>query len=168
MSSENDRPPERGPSRDRTRWNEAPWLILKGFLMGAADVVPGVSGGTMALITGIYDRVIYAVKSVDGEMVRSLLTFNPGRLFQAFHWKFLLLLLTGIFSAVLFFTKAVPLQVYMHTEPELIYGLFFGLIAGSILLLLKEVEPSGRNRKSITGLFLGIATGFWVVTLVPA
>lgn len=157
------------PSKpDHTRWSEAPWLVLKGFLMGAADVVPGVSGGTMALITGIYDRVIFAIKSVDAEVVRSLLTFNPGRLFRSFHWKFLLLLLTGIFSAVLFFTKIVPLQIYMHTEPELIYGLFFGLIAGSILLLLREVEPSGRNWKSVTGLIFGIAAGFWIVTLVPA
>jgi putative membrane protein len=57
-------------SKDTTQWTESPYLAIKGFLMGAADIVPGVSGGTMALITGIYDRLIFAIKSVDSRAVK--------------------------------------------------------------------------------------------------
>lgn len=135
--------------------------------MGSADVVPGVSGGTMALITGIYNRLVYAVKSADSRALRALLTFRVSEIFTYLHWKFLLILLAGIFGAVLFFTKVVPLQIYMYTDPELIYGLFFGLIAGSVFILMKEVGSDDRNWKSLLALVAGTLIGFWVVTLVP-
>ncbi|MEX0894719.1 MAG: DUF368 domain-containing protein, partial [Balneolaceae bacterium] len=117
--------------------------------------------------TGIYNRLVYAVKSADSRVVRALLKFRIKEIFSYFHWKFLLMLLAGIFSAVLFFTKVVPLQIYMYTDPELIYGLFFGLILGSIYILVKEVESNERNRKNLLVLVAGTLFGFWVVTLVP-
>lgn len=135
--------------------------------MGAADVVPGVSGGTMALITGIYNRLVYAVKSADSRVLRSLSRFRIKEVFHFLHWKFILILLTGIFSAVLFFTKVIPLQIYMHTDPELIYGLFFGLIVGSVFILIKEVDEKDRHWKNYMALAAGTLIGFWVVTLVP-
>ncbi len=155
-------------NRDKTDWKESPYLILKGFLMGSADIVPGVSGGTMALITGIYHRLIFAIKSVDTKAAKSLFTLRFNKVFEYFHWKFLLLLFTGIVLAVIFFTRIVPLQVYMFTHPELIYGLFFGLILGSVFLLLAELDNSHRNLKAVFPLLLGAIVGFWVVTLVPA
>ncbi|WP_069130626.1 DUF368 domain-containing protein [Rhodohalobacter halophilus] len=155
-------------NHDNTDWKESPYLILKGFLMGSADIVPGVSGGTMALITGIYQRLIYAIKSVDTKAVKSLFTLRVQRFFEYLHWKFLLLLFTGIILAIIFFTRVVPLQVYMFTHPELIYGLFFGLILGSVFLLLAELDESDRKWRSLLPLFAGAAIGFWVVTLVPA
>lgn len=155
-------------NHDKTDWKESPFLILKGFLMGSADIVPGVSGGTMALITGIYHRLIYAIKSVDTKAVKSLFTLRISRFFEYLHWKFLVLLFTGIILAVIFFTRIVPLQVYMFTHPELIYGIFFGLILGSVFLLLAELDASHRNIKSLLPLLAGAAIGFWVVTLVPA
>jgi putative membrane protein len=153
---------------DETTWKETPWLALKGFLMGSADIIPGVSGGTMALITGIYDRLINAVRSVDRRVIISLFRFRFSELLKAFHWKFVLILCTGIVLAVAFFTRVVPLQVYMHTDPEFIYGLFFGLILGSVVVLLKEVPKNKRNLKTFTGLLLGTLFGYWIVTLVPA
>lgn len=153
--------------KDETTWKETPWLALKGFLMGSADIIPGVSGGTMALITGIYDRVINAVRSVDRRVLSSLVRLKFKDLFDAFHWKFVLILLTGIIFAVAFFTRVIPLQVYMHTDPEIIYGLFFGLILGSVFVLLNEVSRSERNLKSFTALAGGTLLGFWIVTLVP-
>ncbi len=135
--------------------------------MGSADIIPGVSGGTMALITGIYDRLINAVRSVDRRVIKSLLSINFRDLLNALHWRFLLILVSGILLAVFFFTRIVPLQIYMHTNPELIYGLFFGLIFGSIFILLKEVDKEKRTFGTLLPLLIGSAFGFWIVTLVP-
>lgn len=136
--------------------------------MGSADIVPGVSGGTMALITGIYDRLIFAIKSADWEALKSALTFQFRKFFTYFHWKFFLLLFTGILLAVVFFTRIVPLQVYMFTHPEIVYGLFFGLIVGSIFLLMYEVDKEERTPINFIYIAAGALIGFWVVTLVPA
>ncbi|MFO7798818.1 DUF368 domain-containing protein [Rhodohalobacter sp.] len=155
-------------NRDKTDWKESPYLIIKGFLMGSADIVPGVSGGTLALITGIYHRLIYAIKSVDSKVVKHLFKLRFNKVFEHFHWKFLLLLFIGIILAIIFFTRIVPLQVYMFTHPELVYGLFFGLILGSVFLLIAELDNENRNIKALFPLLVGSAIGFWVVTLVPA
>lgn len=154
--------------QDVTSWKESPFLIIKGFLMGSADIVPGVSGGTMALITGIYDRLIFAIKSADWTAVKTALSFQFKKFFEHFHWKFFLLLFSGIFLAVIFFTRIVPLQIYMFTHPEIVYGLFFGLIVGSIYLLMAEVKRAERTPVNFLYLVAGALIGFWVVTLVPA
>ncbi|WP_340105867.1 DUF368 domain-containing protein [Rhodohalobacter sp. 8-1] len=154
-------------NRDQTQWTESPFLIIKGFLMGSADIVPGVSGGTMALITGIYDRLIFAIKSADKNALSHLLKLRISKIFDTFHWKFLLLLFTGIILAIAFFTKVVPLQVYMFTDPEIVYGLFFGLIVGSIVLLVAEISPESRGWLNLLPLLAGALFGFWIVTLVP-
>jgi len=133
--------------------------------MGSADIIPGVSGGTMALILGIYERLLNAIKSVDTNALRQLITFHWKVVFERIHWKFLAALLSGIFAAILFFTKVVPLQVLMVTDPELIYGLFFGLILGSIYILYKELDE--HRMLNLTFLFTGILLGYWIVTLVP-
>src|SRR5690606_29228646 len=123
---------------DKTSFKEYPSLLLKGFLMGAADVVPGVSGGTMALILGIYNRLLIAIKSMNGAAIKALLSFKLGTFFKTFHWKFLIGLLFGIGSAIVFFTRIIPLPEFMYSHPEPVYGLYFGLILGSIFLLIKS------------------------------
>lgn len=153
------------PPRESTSWKEYPLLLIKGFLMGSADIVPGVSGGTMALIVGIYSRLIHAIKSFDGQFFGRLLKLKFKQALGGVHWKFLVMLLSGIAGAVLFFTKVVPLQVYMFTDPELVYGLFFGLIVGSIYILAKALD--GFSWSTILMILIGTAIGFWVVTLVP-
>ncbi|MEX1010735.1 MAG: DUF368 domain-containing protein [Balneolaceae bacterium] len=169
LNPENTTPVEEETTyQDRTTLKESPWLALKGFLMGTADIIPGVSGGTMALITGIYDRLIYAIKSVDLRLFRALLRFRIGEVFRLFHWRFVGVLLAGIFLAVLFFTQVVPLHIYMHTAPEIVYGLFFGLIAGSVFVLLNELDKGRRRVADLVALAGGTAFGFMVVTLVPA
>lgn len=136
--------------------------------MGSADIVPGVSGGTMALITGIYDRLIFAIQSADWTALKTALTFQFKKFFEHFHWKFFLLLFSGIFLAVIFFTRIVPLQIYMFTHPEIVYGLFFGLIVGSIVLLMSEIDKKERTPINFLYLIAGALIGFWIVTLVPA
>lgn len=153
---------------DNTTWKESPFLIIKGFLMGSADIVPGVSGGTMALITGIYDRLINAIKSVDASVIKNVFRFRLKEALDHVHWKFVLLLFFGLFMAVIFFTRVVPLQIYMFTHPEIVYGLFFGLIVGSVFLIIAEIKPENRHWKNIFPLLAGSLFGFWIVTLVPA
>jgi len=153
------------PDREPTSWKEYPFLLIKGFLMGSADIVPGVSGGTMALIVGIYSRLIHAIKSFDGRFFGRLLRLKFTQALEGVQWKFLVMLLSGMAGAILFFTKVVPLQVYMFTDPELVYGLFFGLIVGSIYILAKALDHFSWS--TILMILVGTAIGFWVVTLVP-
>lgn len=157
--------PEIQSDKDSTSWSESPFLVIKGFLMGSADIVPGVSGGTLALIVGIYTRLINAIKSFDARFFKQLFTLKFRDALREVHWKFMAVLLAGMFCAILFFTKVVPLQVYMFTNPELVYGLFFGLIVGSIFVLIKAID----GFKWVHGLMvlIGAGVGFWVVTLVP-
>lgn len=140
-------------------------LLLKGFAMGSADVVPGVSGGTIALITGIYTQFLDAIKSVDAAALKNLLQLKFKAAFTTIHWKFLLVLLTGLFSAILFFTRVIPLPVLIHTHPVQVYGLFFGLILGSVFVVGKDVGTFDLRALAFTA--LGVAIGFWVVNLVP-
>jgi len=150
---------------DSTRLKEGPMLIIKGFLMGGADVIPGVSGGTMALILGIYKRLIHAIKSLNGRAVKSILKLQFGDFLSEFHWRFLVFLITGIGSAFVFFTRVVPLPKLMYRYPEPVYGLFFGLILGSVYLLIRQIK--GLNWVHILFIIIGVYVGYRVVTLVP-
>ncbi len=150
---------------DTTTPSEIPSLFAKGFLMGSADVVPGVSGGTMALITGIYERLINAIKSADLNVIGALLRFRFTEVFSRVHWFFLLVLLTGVLSAILFVTRVIKLPELMFTHPEPVYGLFFGLIVGSVWYVLRGIDT--HHWSSVLWVALGTAIGFWVVTLVP-
>lgn len=140
-------------------------LTAKGCCMGAADVVPGVSGGTMAFILGIYAQLLSAIRSFDVVWLQHIFKreFKPA--LQRPHFSFLIPLFIGIFCALLFFTRVIPLPVYLHTHPELIYGLFFGLIVGSIITLLPEVKR--LDKSAVFFLSMGITLGFLVVNLVP-
>ncbi|MEX0684877.1 MAG: DUF368 domain-containing protein [Balneolales bacterium] len=151
--------------REHTRFKEVPSLIAKGFCMGSADVVPGVSGGTMALILGIYTRLINSIKSVDIRFFRLLLNFKFIEALRHVNFFFLSSVFLGIIAAIIFFTRIIPLPVLIHTQPEAVYGLFFGLIAGSVYLLIKSLPRFGWGE----ALYLACGTliGFWVVNLVP-
>ena len=145
---------------------DAALSFARGFCIGAADVVPGVSGGTMAFILGIYRRLIDAIRAFDAALVRLLLArrFRPA----AGHVDLALLapLALGIFAAVAFFTRVVPLPRLIETHPELVYGLFFGLIVASVVVLFRSLE--GVRTMEWTAVFAGAAVGFGVVNLVPA
>lgn len=151
--------------REMNRLRRAALVAAKGFCMGAADVVPGVSGGTMAFILGIYPQLLAAIKSFDLEWLRRLLTLDLRGALTYPHLRFLLPLVAGIAGALLFFTRVVPLPLLIHTRPELVYGLFFGLILGSIALLLRHIEHWTAG--ALAQLALGVIVGFFLVTLVP-
>lgn len=120
----------------------------------------------MALIVGIYERLLNAIKSVNVRFIKLFFTLKWKKAFREIHLLFLLFLFGGIFAALGFFTKVVPLQVYMFTHPEIVFGLFFGLILGSIYILIKALERF--SKAEILALIAGVLFGFWVVSLVPA
>ncbi len=133
--------------------------------MGAADVVPGVSGGTMALILGIYPRLINAIKSFDAGWIKGLLKFDLEVILYRPHFTFLIPLFVGIFAAILFFTRVIPLTILIRTHPEIIYGLFFGLILGSVLILMQEA--GSQSFKEFRFVIAGIAIGHLIFNVVP-
>jgi len=133
--------------------------------MGAADVVPGVSGGTMALIFGIYPRLINAIKSFDTDWIKGIVKFDLEVTLHRPHFTFLIPLFVGILAAILFFTRIVPLPVLIRTHPEIIYGLFFGLIMGSVLVLMKQT--GSWTFKEFRFVIAGIAIGHLIFNMVP-
>jgi putative membrane protein len=143
----------------------APRYGLKGFCMGSADIIPGVSGGTMALILGIYERLLRAIRSFDRHWVKNVLRLRWKAAFAANDLLFLVPLVAGILMALIFFTRVVPLPVLIVTHPEIIYGLFFGLIVASVVILMGEVEKYGARQIFIT--LCGVLLGFAIVNLVP-
>ena len=127
-------------------------LFLKGMAMGAADVVPGVSGGTIALISGIYPKLLDAISNIKPSLLSEL--SNKGFAFVAekIHLKFLITLFAGIFASVLTLAKGINYLLEFH--PILIWSFFLGLILGSILLMVKQIKGK-RSLVIIAGL-LGI------------
>lgn len=142
-------------------------LVAKGFCVGSADVVPGVSGGTMAFILGIYSQLINGIKSFDSEWVKMVFTLDIKGVLSRPHFSFLIPLGIGAVGAVLFFTRIVPLPVLIRTHPEIIYGLFFGLISGSIVLLFRHLGLRLLISRFVF-LIIGTVFGGFVVTMVPA
>jgi putative membrane protein len=122
--------------------------FVVGLFMGTADAVPGVSGGTIALIAGIYERLIAAITNVTpGRAVRFLQALNPlsdtafretAAVIEEVDAWFLVALLAGVVSAVVTVTRVV--HVAEQETPALLFGAFFGLIAASAVILLREIS----------------------------
>lgn len=133
--------------------------------MGAADVVPGVSGGTMALILGIYRRLLEAIRAFDLPLLRMLAARRFRDAANHVDILFLIPLGAGILGAILFFTRVVSLPRMVREDPEQIYALFFGLIVGSIFVLLRGLGVlRWRDSACLLG---GTALGLAIVNLVP-
>jgi len=125
---------------------EVPHLtnVLRGFLMGSADIVPGVSGGTIALLLGIYERLVHNVRTGAGVLGAALRgQFNDAKArWEEIEWGFLLALLAGILIAVV--TLARVLGNLLDDHPQAMAGLFFGLIAASIVIAWQRVGQWNR------------------------
>ena len=139
-------------------------LTLKGFCMGCADVIPGVSGGTMAFILGIYRELISAIRSFDLELLRLILQRRWSAAAQHAAWPFLLAVGCGILLAV--FTLARLLSWLLANRPVLIWSFFFGLIVASVLTVGRSLERWSPG--AIAGLMLGAAGTYSLVGLMPA
>ena len=144
---------------------QAALSFAKGFCVGAADVVPGVSGGTMAFILGIYRRLIDAIRAFDGTLMRLLLARRLRDAGEHVDLALIVPVALGVGAALLFFTRVVPLPKLIESHPEHVYGLFFGLIVASIFVLLRSLpDIRGVEWVAVAG---GAAAGFGIVHLVP-
>lgn len=124
-------------------------LFVRGFLMGAADVVPGVSGGTVAFIVGIYDALIDAIRSVI-PFLRDLLRLKVQQAFKDVPWAFLITLGAGIGTAIL--SMAGFLEHALETQPTRVYAVFFGLIVASVYVVRNRVSAWTWKTLLITAL----------------
>jgi len=113
-------------------------LILKGIAMGTANVIPGVSGGTIALITNIYERFINALKNINFTAIKLLFTGKIKELISYIDLYFLLQVFTGVLIA--FFTIAFLLKYLFLHYPIYTWAFFFGLIIGSSWLIIKKLN----------------------------
>ncbi len=147
---------------------EVPYTVFSGFCMGTADVVPGVSGGTMAVALGVFHRLLAAITSANRDAVLHLLRFELKQAFGLIHWRFLASLLTGVGLGIGLMVKVVKLPHMVEaTSPQrpLVYAIFFGMVLGSAIALARHLESWNATR--YLSLVLGAAVGFAIVNLVP-
>lgn len=139
-------------------------LVLKGMGMGAADVVPGVSGGTIAFIVGIYDELINSIKSINMHSLKLLFTGKITAFWKAINANFLLSLLFGIAVSILSLAK---LMTYLLVnEPVLVWSFFFGLVLASTWFVSKDIKE--RNWKTILGFIAGAVIAYYITIATPA
>jgi putative membrane protein len=136
--------------------------FLRGVMMGAADVVPGVSGGTIAFITGIYDTLLESIRAFDLELLRRLCRLDVPGAWQHVNGRFLLALLLGIATSI--FSLARGISWVLEHYPVPLWALFFGLILASALVLLRQVESWSVSRTAC--LLAGVA-GATIIALSP-
>jgi len=140
------------------------FLVIKGLGMGAANKVPGVSGGVVAFVAGFYEEFIYSLQRVNKTAFKLL--FN-GRFNSFYHYingRFLVLLFSGMIIS--FFSVSKILDYFLQNHELYVWSLFFGMIIGSIYYINKDFDD--WNYKSITALTIGIILGVSISFLDPA
>ena len=132
--------------------------------MGASDLVPGVSGGTIALVLGIYEELIGAIKSFDTIFVKKLFLLNIKDALDHVSWRFLLAVGAGILTAI--FSLAKILSLLLQNHPVLIWSFFFGLIFASILIVSRHIDK--WSLLTIVFVTLGSIFTYYIIGIVPA
>ncbi|CAA0101377.1 Uncharacterised protein [BD1-7 clade bacterium] len=138
-------------------------VFLKGVGMGAADVVPGVSGGTIAFITGIYDELLDSIRSINPNALKILFKDGVGACWQHINGTFLVTLLAGIFTSVLTLSHAITYLLAAY--PLMLWSFFFGLVIASAVHIAREL-----NLKAISNWVLiiaGAVLAFWITSHKP-
>lgn len=133
-------------------------LVLKGIGMGAADVVPGVSGGTIAFIVGIYDELIDSIKSINMHSLNLLFTGKIAAFWKAINANFLLSLLFGIAISILSLAKLIT--YLLVNEPVLVWAFFFGLVLASTWFVSKDIKE--WSWKTILGFIAGAVVAYYI------
>ncbi len=139
------------------------WLFFKGLAMGAADVVPGVSGGTIAFVTGIYDQLLGSIRNVDAAALKLLFQQGPKAAWEHINGTFLLVLGSGVLVALLSLAKGIHFLLLHY--PVWLWSFFFGLILASIVHVGKEIKH--WNLVSIALLVAGAVIAGWISTASP-
>ncbi|MDI1321618.1 MAG: DUF368 domain-containing protein [Algoriphagus sp.] len=136
---------------------------LKGVAMGAADIVPGVSGGSIAFITGIYEELLNSINSFNGENLKLLLKFKLLDFYKAVNGSFLLSLLLGIMTSI--FSMSSLITYLMSDHPIPLWSFFCGLILISAFLILKDITR--WNLGVILALLAGTLMAYFITELPP-
>ena len=151
------------PTRSARGPKEILALFTKGFCMGASDVVPGVSGGTMALILGIYEELILSIKAFDYDCLRLVLRGRFSQLLDKVPLGFLLPLGMGILTAI--FTLARGLSWLLNEYPVAVWSFFFGLVLASAFVVGRRIEK--WHWSTLLGIVLSAIAAYVLVGLVP-
>lgn len=138
-------------------------LYVKGVSMGGADVIPGVSGGTIAFITGIYDELIDSIKAIDWSVIKLIFQFKIAAAWKAVNGNFLICILAGIFTSLLSLSK---LMTYLlATHPIQVWSFFFGLILVSSPLIFRDIKK--WNVVTILSGIAGVIIAYWITIVSP-
>ncbi len=138
-------------------------VLFKGLAMGAADVVPGVSGGTIAFISGIYEELIETINKLDFGFFKVWRTKSFSAAWSTYNLGFLLALFGGVFISILSLAKAITYLLAEH--PVLVWAFFFGLVIASILFVGKQITT--WNFKVILAILLAIAFSYFITIAEP-
>jgi len=139
-------------------------IYLRGVAMGAADVVPGVSGGTIAFITGIYEKLLDSIKSFDLQALQFAAKFNIRALWGHINGTFLVALLAGIATSIISLAKLITYLMEHQAVP--LWSFFCGLIVISTILVLKEIKK--WDLLSGVALLFGTIAAYAITTLTPS
>lgn len=140
------------------------FLTLKGMAMGAADVVPGVSGGTIAFIVGIYDELINSIKSINGESLKLFFTGKWIAFCKHINVAFLFSIILGIGISIFSLAKVITWLLTDH--PVLVWAFFFGLVLASTWFVSKDIKE--WNWKTILAFIVGAAVAYYITVATPA
>ena len=146
-------------SNDNKSFKQYCVVTAKALGMGVAEVIPGISGGTIAFITGIYEDLINAIKSVNIEFAKKILTLKWKEAFSIVHWKFLLAVAIGNLVAIKSLAKIISWLI--HNHPTYLFAFFFGLILATIPIIARVVQKWDGKRISLAVIFT-IGTYFFV------
>ncbi len=139
-------------------------LVLKGVGMGAADVVPGVSGGTIAFIVGIYEELLNSIKSVDLEAIKMLFQFKWKDLWAKVNGSFLVSVFLGVGLSILSLAKLIT--YLLENQPVLVWSFFFGLVLASTIVVSRQIKKFSWDRWLIFA--LGTVGAFFITVATPS
>ncbi|WP_440121109.1 DUF368 domain-containing protein [Tenacibaculum sp. Ill] len=138
-------------------------ITLKGMAMGAADVVPGVSGGTIAFISGIYEELLGSISNINLKLLKTLKNEGLKSAWKQVNGNFLAALFVGIFISIVSLAKMISWLLVHH--PILVWSFFFGLVLASVIYIAKQVTQ--WNLASGILLILGAILAYYITTLNP-
>ena len=138
-------------------------IILKGIAMGAADVVPGVSGGTIAFISGIYEELIETIHKLDFGFFKVWKKEGFIKAWKRYNLGFLFVLMAGIFTSILSLAKMITWLLANH--PILVWSFFFGLVIASIVYIAKQI--SRWNLLSVLAILIAAGLSYYITIIEP-
>lgn len=139
-------------------------MVLKGVAMGAADVIPGVSGGTIAFITGIYEELLQSIKSIDLKALKLFFSGKFHEFWRKINGNFLLAVVAGIGISI--FSLARLMTWLLHHHPIPLWSFFFGLIIASTFLVAKDITK--WNAVNVIGAIAGAVAAYLITALSPS